>query len=59
VDITEVHSVADMVALAVSEFGRIDYLVNSAGVSAKRLFSSSVRLLDGPYWSGSMNLDLN
>jgi len=37
VDITNVQSVQDMVDLAVKEFGRIDYLVNSAGVSRMSL----------------------
>ncbi|ORY09576.1 hypothetical protein BCR34DRAFT_665425 [Clohesyomyces aquaticus] len=37
VDITNVQSIQDMVALALKEFGRVDYLVNSAGADIKAL----------------------
>jgi NAD(P)-dependent dehydrogenase (short-subunit alcohol dehydrogenase family) len=33
VDVSDPSSVRDMVARAIAEFGRIDYCVNSAGVS--------------------------
>ena len=35
VDLTDPKSVQEMVDLTVSEFGRIDYSINAAGVSAK------------------------
>jgi NAD(P)-dependent dehydrogenase (short-subunit alcohol dehydrogenase family) len=40
VDITDVESVKSMVDLAVKEFGRIDYLVNSAGVCPDMSFQT-------------------
>lgn len=36
VDVADNQSVQDMVARAIAEFGRIDYNVNSAGVSLQR-----------------------
>lgn len=43
VDVTDPASVQDMVDVAVKEFGRIDYSVNSAGVSNIPSQSPSVR----------------
>jgi NADP-dependent 3-hydroxy acid dehydrogenase YdfG len=36
VDVTDKQSVHSLVELAQKEFGRIDYLVNAAGVSAQK-----------------------
>ncbi|KAF4629744.1 hypothetical protein G7Y89_g8398 [Cudoniella acicularis] len=45
VDVTNADSVNSMVAYAVKEFGRIDYCVNSAGVSIAIPFPTDIRRL--------------
>lgn len=37
-DISDEQSVGNLVAAAFKEFGRVDYAVNSAGVSIRKLF---------------------
>lgn len=42
VDLTDTQSVQDMVETTVREFGRIDYAVNSAGVSLAHIHTTQI-----------------
>lgn len=57
VDVTSTQSVADMVAAAVSRFGRLDTLVNAAGGSG-RVFAPTLADVTDDIWEGIIAANL-
>lgn len=57
-DVSDARQVQEMVSLAVSKLGKIDYLINNASFASPKLWKVSLETLDMEEWRNTVEVDL-